>query len=139
MKTKTPNYYIFLSLVWITGILDIVISFLCDGYLPADLVKFKESLMDQYHWQLFAVIIPIILVFLASLIALWWKARWARHGFTISFLLCVAVTPAFGPMIENGVSACMIIFTHTIDGAFIALLYFSEWDQQFFRKPITAQ
>ena len=130
MYTIKQKYYAILSLVWLTVIAGIAGSIIGDSYLFHELATIKEQEFDLSLWAIWALA-PTLCVFIVCLVSLWWRARWAKHGFTMAYFVCILMTPFMGPMIESGFSALLLELAYTVDGAFIALIYFSDLKMNF--------
>ena len=120
-------------------ILDIVVSLLTVSLLPESLRAFSEAeSQGERGLVVLRVAFPVIILWLGSIIGLFFFWRPSRILYLISTVLWLLPTPFFGPYVDAGWGIAIDYAAMIVSGVILALVYFSPLKSLYERPAIDA-
>ncbi len=121
------------------GILCIVVSLLTVSLLPESLRAFSEAeSQGERGLVILRVAFPVMILWLGSIIGLFFFWRPSRILYLISIILGLLLTPFFGPYVDAGWGTAFEDAATIVSGVILALVYFSPLKSLYERPAVAA-
>jgi hypothetical protein len=119
-------------------ILDIVVSLLTVSLLPESLRAFSEAeSQGERGLVVLRVAFPVIILWLGSIIGLFFFWRPSRILYLISIVLWLLLQPFCGPYVDAGWGTAFEDAAMIVSGVILALIYFSPL-KSLYERPAVA-
>jgi len=121
------------------GILCIVVSLLTVSLLPESLRAFSEAeSQGERGLVILRVAFPVMILWLGSIIGLFFFWRPSRILYLISIILGLLLPPFFGPYVDAGWGTAFEDAATIVSGVILALVYFSPLKSLYERPAVAA-
>lgn len=119
------------AISWLLILAAIYAGIVAESQLPSVLNNYLEAELEKDFTISEIVIFAFALAAMVSNIGLFFFARWARPVFATSVTITTAGMVFFGPTVQTALETSVYEVSLLIDGALIALIYFSELKSEF--------